>query len=159
MDACGRIEGLDLCFGSGDFKTKREFDKGLDLFQGNGSARAQEAVIPDLHESGRQDMLEETPHELHDVQVHGSPAVGFRLLVFEKDSVILDFNIRLFDNGHFEDVGREVFNGMSTCAYGLTIYHPVLIPDLFRDWKSSFLFDISCRNLALKILDMAFTGR
>ena len=92
MDACGRIKGIHFYLGLGDLKTKRDLDKGLDFFQGNGRTRAQEAVIADLHETDGQYMLKESPHELHDIQSHGSPPVAVRLFIPEEDLVVLDFD-------------------------------------------------------------------
>jgi hypothetical protein len=56
MIACWRIEGFDLYFGFGDLKTERELNEGFDLFQRNGSARAQESFYEAVeweHLSGR----------------------------------------------------------------------------------------------------------
>jgi len=50
----------------------------------------QKAVITKLHKTGRQHMLQESAHKFHDIHSHGSPAVGFRFTVFEKDLSVFD---------------------------------------------------------------------
>ena len=50
----------------------------------------QKAVITNFHKAGRQHMLQESTHKLHDIKVFGSLAVGFRFTVFEKDFSIFE---------------------------------------------------------------------
>ena len=90
----------------------------------------QKAVITNLHKAGRQHMLQESTHKFHDIQGHGSPAVGFMFTVFEKDFSIFELYNTAIGNGDFENIGSEVLETMLASADGLTVNDPILIPDI-----------------------------
>ncbi len=58
-----------------------QFDQRPDMFKRNPAGRTEEAVVPHFHESCRQDLLEKTPHELHDFKFQDTPAIAAGFLV------------------------------------------------------------------------------
>jgi hypothetical protein len=82
-----------------------------------------------LHESLREDMLEESPHELHDIQGHDPPSVATGFLVAEPDLSILDLDDAAVGNGHLEDIGCEVFDGIRRIVHGLAVDIEGFFPD------------------------------
>jgi len=78
-------------------------------------------------------MLEKAPHKLHDIHYHGTPPVAVRLFISKKYLVIFDLDDAAVRDGHFKDIGREIFYAVGAGADGLAVDHPVLIPNLVRD--------------------------
>jgi len=97
--------------------------------QRDDTGAAQEAVMPDLHEACGQDMLEEAPNELDDIEGELSHAVAVFLAVGESDGAIFDGHDSGVGDSHSEDIRCEVFQGCLTVADGLTVDVPGDVPD------------------------------
>jgi len=78
-------------------------------------------------------MLEKAPHKFHDIHYHGTPPVAVGLFVTEPHLPIFNLDDAAVRDGHFKDIGREIFYAVGAGADGLAVDHPVLIPNLVRD--------------------------
>lgn len=93
-------------------------------------AWAHEPEVPDLHESRGEDMLEEAPNELHDVEVDRSVTCASVLSMLEGNDAIFDFDDPAVGDGHFEDIRGKILQRSGAISNGLTVYDPVGFPDL-----------------------------
>jgi len=70
-----------------------------------------QAVMPDFHEAGRQDMHEEAPDKLESVDSHGFPSVVvFVIAPPEGDLIALDIKDAVVRNGDTMGITAEVLN-------------------------------------------------
>ena len=84
-------------------------DQLTDVIGGQAGAWVHEPEVPDLHESRGEDMLEETPDELHDVKTDRSVTRTSVLSILEGDGAIFHFDDPAVGDGHFEDIRGKVF--------------------------------------------------
>ena len=96
--------------------------------QRDGAVAAHEAVVPDLHETRGQDMLEKAPDELEDIECDFSTTITALLTIGEGDGSIFDGHDSGIGDGHPEDVGGKVFQGCLAASYGLTVDVPGDLP-------------------------------
>ena len=96
--------------------------------KGDGAVAAHEAVMPYLHESCGQDVLEEAPDELDDIEGDFAVAIAAFLSIGEGDGSIFDNHDSGIGDSHPEDIGCEVFQGCFAVAYGLTVDVPGDLP-------------------------------
>src|SRR3972149_6963252 len=94
----------------------------------DGAVAAHEAVVPDLHETRGQDMLEKAPDELDDIEGDLAGAITAFLAVGEGNGSIFDGQDSGIGDGHPEDVGGKVFQGCLAASYGLTVDVPGDLP-------------------------------
>ena len=94
----------------------------------DGAIAAHEAVVPDLHETCGQDMLEKAPDELDDIEGDLAGAITALLTIGEGDGSIFDSHDSGIRDGHPEDIGSEVFQGCLAASYGLTVDVPGNLP-------------------------------
>ena len=103
--------------------------KGPGFVQGIAVARAKQAVIPDLDQVVRQDVLQEPA----DACLGGDGAdlerPGLGVLVCEGDPAVFESEDAVVADRHTKDVRRERREGLSASANRLTMDHPVLFPD------------------------------
>ncbi len=67
-----------------------------------------EAVIPHLVSSTRQDVLQESSHELHNRQGRRLPLLLFTILITERHLTAFDADQSAIGKGHAVDIPREV---------------------------------------------------
>ena len=100
----------------------------------DGAVAAHEAVVPDLHETRGQDMLEKAPDELDDIEGDLAGAITAFLAVGEGNGSIFDSHDSGIGDGYPEDIRCEVFQGRLAVAYGLTVDVPGDLPDAGGDF-------------------------
>jgi len=91
------------------------------------------AEVSHLHEARRQDMLEEAAHKLKDVEAGGAWTGTAWFSVGEGDDAILQADDAPVGDGHFEDIGRQVFEGGGAMGGGLAVEVPWGGPDVWVD--------------------------
>ena len=77
--------------------------------KGDGAVAAHEAIVSDFHESCGQDVLEEAPDELDDIEGDLAVAIATFLSIGEGDGSIFDNHDSGIRDSHPEDIGCEVF--------------------------------------------------
>ena len=102
--------------------------------QRDGAVAAHEAVVPDLHETRGQDMLEKAPDELDDIECDFSISIAALLTIGEGNGSIFDSHDYGIGDGHPEDVGGKVFQGCLAASYGLTVDIPGDVPGFRGDF-------------------------
>jgi hypothetical protein len=73
-----------------------------------GAIGAEESVVPDFLEAGRQDVLEETSKELHGVQRHPPQPVGSHAAIGEGHLAVVAGGDPLVADGDAEDIRGEI---------------------------------------------------
>ncbi len=100
-----------------------------------------------------------TSHKLHDIKMHGAPALATIFLVDKEDLTTFHFYDSTVLDGNFENIKRRTFDTLLAAADRLAVHVPGEIPD-FRGIEAKRLaFFISSRNLDMNIVDMALIGR
>src|SRR3989304_10168631 len=94
----------------------------------DGAIAAHESVVPDLHETRGQNVLEKAPDELEDIESDFSTTIAALLTIGEGNVSIFDGHDSGIGNGHPEDVGGKVFQGCLAASYGLTVDVPGDLP-------------------------------
>ena len=99
------------------------------LFQVVAVARAKQAVIPDLDQVVRPDMVQEPADEClgRDCADLDCPRLG--VLVLEGDLAIDALEEAVVADRHTKDVGSQIVSGMRSTADRFTMHHPVLCPE------------------------------
>ena len=92
--------------------------------QRDGAGGAEEAIMPDFHESRGQDMLEKAPHEFDDIEAEPSRATAPFPAIGEGNGAIFDGQDAGVGNGYAEDIRCEVFQGRFAVTDGLTVDVP-----------------------------------
>jgi hypothetical protein len=129
------------------------------VIEGDFAVGIHKSVVTDLHKAGGQHVLEEAAEELHDFKGESSQSVAVRFFIADEDGAILDLEDPIIGDGDFEDIGGEVFEACLRGRDGLGVDVPIDESDLRGDLIEEAGFIISSRNLALKILARAWTGR
>ncbi len=79
---------LDVC----DADSRPGFQKRNSEIEGDSRARVQKAVVADLHEAGRKDVLEETANELECGKAHDFAGSGFGVGITKVHIALLDLD-------------------------------------------------------------------
>jgi len=108
-------------------------DEGTNRVDRNRTVGGEKTVMPHLHKSIGQDVLEETSDELQDVEGGDAVEVGSVLPILEGDGTVFDLDDAAIGNGDLEDIGREVLEGSVAFPDGLGVDIPVEGPDLRVD--------------------------
>ena len=87
----------------------------------DGAVAAHEAVVPDLHETRGQDMLEKAPDELDDIEGDLAGAITAFLAVGEGDGSLFDSQDSGIGDGYPEDIRSEVFQGRLAVAFPVSL--------------------------------------
>ena len=84
------------------------WQKWLDLFNGSSATGVHKAVMTDLHEAIRENMLQEPANKFDNLQGHssGSPASFFK--ISEGHFSVFDLYDPAISNSHLEDIGSEI---------------------------------------------------
>jgi len=100
-------------------------------------------VVADLDEARWEDVLKETPDELHHLEGHGPPAAAPWFFVAEEDGAVFDFDDAAIGDGHFEDIGSEVSERVLAGSCSLAVDVPIGLPYLrWDEAKESSLGDL-----------------
>lgn len=78
-------------------------------------------------------MLQETAHELHDVELHRPPSAAVRLLVAEIDVAIVEFNDAGIGDGDLEDIRCQIPDAVMAVADRLTVDVEGCLPQAWID--------------------------
>ncbi len=93
----------------------------------------QKAVVADLHEAGRKDVLEEAADELECGKAHDFADSRLGVGITKAHIVLADLDDTGVRDRGAEDIGCEIANAAGGCSYGLAVNVPVLLPELVRD--------------------------
>jgi hypothetical protein len=91
----------------------------------------EKAEVADFHEAIGQDVLEEPPEKLHDVEVGGAEACTAHFTVSEADGTAREANETVVGDGDLEDIRGEVGEGGVSVVPRLTVDVPRDGPDLW----------------------------
>jgi len=103
--------------------------KGPGVGQGIAVARATQAVIPDLDNVVRQDVLEEPADACLGSDGADLESPGLGVLVWEGDPAIVEAEDAVVADRHTNDVRCQGLEGLSASANRFTMHDPVLFPD------------------------------
>jgi len=95
--------------------------------------RAQKAIVADLDEAWRQDMLKEPANELFSGEGCQAGSAGGAVLVFEGDVAIVEAKDAVVADCNAKDVGGEVLKGGESGANRFKVDDPILTPDSVVD--------------------------
>src|SRR3972149_6369932 len=87
----------------------------------DGAVAAHEAVVPYLHETCGQDMLEKAPDELDDIEGYFSTAIAALLTIGEGNGSIFDSHDSGIGDSQPGALGGKVFQGCLAASYGLAV--------------------------------------
>jgi len=93
----------------------------------------EKAEVADFHKAIGQDVLEEPPEKLHDVEVGGAEACTAHFTVSEGDGTAREDNETVVGDGDLEDIRGEVGEGGVSVVPRLTVDVPRDGPDLWVD--------------------------
>ena len=93
----------------------------------------EKAEVADFHKAIGQDVLEEPPEKLHDVEVGGAAACTAHFTVSEGDGTAREANETVVGDGDLEDIRGKVGEGGVAVVIGLTVDIPRDGPDLGID--------------------------
>src|SRR5215472_7173264 len=132
-----RVLGVGVRLGSGGFGRGagglREQEKMPQVAERFAARGMSQAVIAELVEAGREDMLEEAPDEL--VAGHGFPAlaVGSAVLVAIGHGLVVDGQDAVVGDGDAEDVAGEIVErGLLSLAPWRDVNDPGDLPGMAR---------------------------
>jgi len=108
-------------------------DEGGDFFEGDGAIGVQEAVIAYFHESGGEDVLQETADELQGIEGHSPQPAAPGFGVSEEDGVVFHLDDAAIGDRHLEDIRGEVMEASFGRAYRLGVDIPIDLPDFRGD--------------------------
>jgi len=89
--------------------------------------------VADLHETGRQDVLEEPADKLDGVEVGGTLPSAAGFAVGEGDGAVFERDDSAIGDGDLEDIRGEVFERRMAVRIGLAVDIPGDGPDLRVD--------------------------
>ena len=93
----------------------------------------EQAIVTHLDKAFRQNVLQETVHELFGGQGAELGLARLRIAIVERDLVVLDLDDAAVAEGDAKDVGGEIFERGATVTDGLAVNHPVLPPHFRRE--------------------------
>jgi hypothetical protein len=88
----------------------------------------EEAVVADLNEALRQNMLQETANELLGSEGANPGLTCARFSVAECDLPMVQLEDTLVTDGHSKDVGSQILQGSHPITDRLTVNDPILLP-------------------------------
>jgi hypothetical protein len=96
-------------------------------------SRVPEAVVTNLMQASRQNMLQEAAHELVAAQAGGPPLHRFTIFVADGDAFVVEIDNAVVGDGDTEHVAGEIAeHGLIAFAPGRTVHDPGLCPCSFR---------------------------
>ena len=122
-----------VSFDLGQIEAIAQLDESADGIESYFAVGIHEAEVANLHESGRQHVLQEASDEFHDIESHGSPTRAPRLFVAKGDDSILHFHNAAVGDGHLEDIRGKILEAGRAFAHRLAVDVPLDFPDLGRD--------------------------
>ena len=78
-------------------------------------------------------MLQKTADKLGSVQADGAQAVAFGFAIAKKYPTVFDLDDSAVADGHFKYIGGKILQTGRRATHGLTVDHPVCLPDIGRD--------------------------
>jgi hypothetical protein len=96
-------------------------------------AASEQAIITNLDESFRQDVLEETADEFFSGDGGELELLGCGIFVLEGDFAIFEIEDTVIADGDAKDVRSEVLEGSQTAADRFAMNDPVFVPDPLID--------------------------
>jgi hypothetical protein len=99
---------------------------------------AEQAVVTDLDESLREDVLEEAPDELLGIEGAVLELVSGRLFVGKSDLTIFQFAQPVVAEGDAKDVRGEILESLLAGAHCFGMHDPVFAPDPGRYLSKEF---------------------
>ena len=109
------------------------FQKRNSQIEGDSRARVQKSVVADLHEAGREDVLEEAANELECGKAHDLGGCGLGVGITKTLIALADLDDAGVRDRGAEDGRGEITNATGAGAYGLGVNVPVLLPELLVD--------------------------
>src|SRR5438445_11456073 len=94
---------------------------------------AQQAIVTDLDEVRREDVLEEATNELLGGEGTRLELVSGRLFVSESNVAIFQLAEAVVTEGHAKDVRGKIAEGMGAGADGFGMDHPGFVPEAGRE--------------------------
>ena len=73
-------------------------------------------------------MLQEAPHELHDVKAGNAHAAAAGFAVFEENPPVFKLDDAVVGNGHPENIGGQILETAIAGADGLAVHIPISLP-------------------------------
>lgn len=136
-----------------------QFDQGTNAIEWELAIGIDKTVVADLHETGGEEVLQETADKLHDIEGKSSGSFAVGLTITDQDDAVLDSDDAGVGDGDPEDVGGEVFESGFAGAHGLAVNIPVDLPDCLRNLIEALGLLDQVAELGAKDFRQGFDGQ
>jgi hypothetical protein len=112
---------------------RRDSEKRPHRWEGGAVSRAQQTVLPDLDQVGRQAMRQKPADECRGTAGAERGLRGRRSFGLAGDLTSCQGEAAVMAEGHPKDIGSQILEGVRAGAHRVAMPHPVLFPDLRGD--------------------------